>query len=364
MNFPKTTAHAGSKDVLPPTPRLALPPHYAQVSTWAPQPSQPPTPYGPDELGELLLLPLLQLQSLLLLPLPPISLCLGLLSARVSPYHQRGSMTPLAAPLAPLAQACPPDPPGPSNGWMAPSPKSFGASTPSTSPRCSVPFRSMGGDYTPTACPTILSEGAPQSGCLTSLARSSHWPKPADIAKWVARASTDEVLDIWDATARTREQTLCWEQTPGPPHSSHLSPMMRLLANDWSQARRAQWVHTHLAMFASPSHPYHHLGGSTGLMAPSPVVQQGSTPLMSMAHPPMPAHLTKTAPQQCMQSFSSPSHPHQHMGGSPGLMAPSPTIQQVSRPLPSKVRPSMPACLTKTAPQQRMQSLSSPFPKF
>jgi hypothetical protein len=64
---------------------------------------------------------------------------------KVSPHHQQGSKKPWAAPPAPLARADPPeygDPPGRSVGWMAPSPMSFGASTPSltktTSPQCTL----------------------------------------------------------------------------------------------------------------------------------------------------------------------------------------------------------------------------------
>jgi hypothetical protein len=98
-------------------------------------------------------------------------------------------------------------------------------------------------------------------------------------------------------------------------------------------------------------------------MAPSPAVQQVLSPLTSTSRPPMPAPLMKTVPQQLMQSLSSPSHPYHHMGGSPGLTAPSPVIQQVSRPLPSKARPSTPACWMKTAFQHHLlQSLSSPSP--
>jgi hypothetical protein len=154
---------------------------------------------------------------------------------------------------------------------------------PSYSPRCSMPFGSMGGEYIPVARPTMPSEGALQSDCPTSLARPSCRLDPVAIAKWVARASTDEVLKYWDTTASLCKQTLCWEQTPDPPHSSHLSPTMRLLVNECSWAWRAQWVCTHLAMSASPSHPYHHEGGSTGPMAPSPAIQQVSSPSTSTA---------------------------------------------------------------------------------
>ncbi len=104
------------------------------------------------------------------------------------------------------------------------------------------------------------------------------------------------------------------------------------------------------------------MGGSPGSMAPSPTVQQVSSPLTSMVRPPTPACLTKSAPQHCMQSLSSPSHPHNHVGGSPGPMAPSPAIQQVSSPSTITSRPPTPAPLTKTAPHQHMQSLSSPSP--
>jgi hypothetical protein len=130
---------------------VELTPQYAQASAWAPRPS-PPSTHSPVSPG------------------------------KVSPHHKQGSMTPWAAPPAPLARADPPeygDPPGRSVGLMAPSPMSFGASTPSYSPHSSVPFRSMGGEYTPTACTTPPSDEATRHSRLKSTAR----PPPARLTK-------------------------------------------------------------------------------------------------------------------------------------------------------------------------------------
>jgi len=81
------------------------------------------------------------------------------------------------------------------------------------------------------------------------------------------------------------------------------------------------------------SHPLQHRGGSTGPMAPSPAITpQVSSPSSSMARPPTPARLMKTAPQQCLQTSPPTSHPHHHTGGSLGSMAPSPANLRVSRP--------------------------------
>ena len=121
---------------------MALTPHYAQASARAPRPS-PPSTHSPVSPG------------------------------KVSPHHQQGSTTPWAASPAPLARADPPkygDPPGRSVGLMAPSPMSFGASTPSYSPHSSVSFRSMGGEYTPTAWTTPPSDEATRHSRLTSSA--------------------------------------------------------------------------------------------------------------------------------------------------------------------------------------------------
>ena len=94
-------------------------------------------------------------------------------NSQVSPYHQRGSTMPSAVSPAPLARAalsCRLD------GWMAPSPISYGASTPSYSPRRSISSTSMGGEYFPTARPNMPS---------VEVTRSSH---PTAIVEWAARA--------------------------------------------------------------------------------------------------------------------------------------------------------------------------------
>ena len=119
---------------------MALTPHLAQASARAPRPS---------------------------LPTPPSTVS----SAQVSPYQQRGSTMPPDPPAegnspAPLAS----HPPhrsmvhrsmggdctragsyAHSCGSLAPTPTSFGASTPSYSPRRAVSSASMGGEYFPTA---------------------------------------------------------------------------------------------------------------------------------------------------------------------------------------------------------------------
>jgi hypothetical protein len=172
---------------------------------------------------------------------------------KVSPYHQQGSTTPWAAPPAPLARADPPeygDPPGHSVGLMAPSPMPFGASTPSYSPHSSVSFRSMGGEYTPTARHTSPSDEANQSSRLTSSAQS------------------------------TRQ-------------------------------------------LAHPSQPLHCMGGSLGLMAPSPLNHQVKRPSTGMARPPPPARLTKTTSPQRTLSLLSPSQPSLNRGGASMSRRPS-----------------------------------------
>jgi hypothetical protein len=56
-----------------------------------------------------------------------------------------------------------------------------------------------------------------------------------------------------------------------------------------------------------PSQPLHCMGGSMGLMAPSPLNHQVKRPSTGMACPPPPARLMKTTSPQCMLSLSSPS---------------------------------------------------------
>ena len=92
---------------------MALPPHLAQASARAPRPSQP----TPDR---------------------------TVLLVQVSPYNQWRSTMQSAVSPAPLTRAAPPCR---SNGWMALLPISFGASTPSYSPRSSVSSVSMGGKF-------------------------------------------------------------------------------------------------------------------------------------------------------------------------------------------------------------------------
>ena len=312
---------------------------------------------------------------------------------QVSPYQQRGSTMPLAVYPTPLAQAASPCR---LDGWMAPSPIAFGASTPSYSPRCAVSSASMGGEYFPTTRPNMP---------LVEVTRSGH---PTAIVEWAAcasaaavSASVDDVLEYWMTYAHPHETALFKQQTCDLYCNILGSP---LYPDREMRARRARWVCTYLGMSVSPSHPHHHTegspgpmapsladhswrvkrlspgmvelmsllvsshplqhrGGSTGLMAPSPAITpQVSSPSSSMARPSTPARLTKTAPQQRLQTSSPTSHPHHHRGGT-GPMAPTPAITpQVSSPLPGKARPPTPARATQTASPQQKQSLSSPSP--
>ena len=249
---------------------MALTPHLAQASAQAPRPSR---------------------------PTPPSTVS----SAQVSPYEQRGS----TMPLDPPAKG---DPPAPC-GSLAPTPMSFGASTPTYSPHHHI---NMGGGNSPTArTPTPLVGVTP----------SSH---PTDIVEWAARASPEgiseyahEILAYWDANATPHERSLFWATNAGPPLSSRLSIRERLLANARTEVQRAQWVCSYLAaMSVSPSHPHLHKGGSTGPMAPTPIIPpQVSSPSSSKACLPMPARSTKTASPQHVQSSSSPSPVIPRRGG-------------------------------------------------
>jgi hypothetical protein len=235
------------------------------------------------------------------------------LAEQVSPYHQQGSTMPLAAPAANSSchlvqfasmggeylRAGLHDR---SYGSMAPllSSSFAGLSTPSYSPHH---LKRMGGGYSPTARTTTPS---------VRMTPSSH---PTAIIEWAAPASVyavyeyaHEILEYWDANASPHKQTICNEENAGPPLSLRLPIRERLLANEQSEVRCAKWVCTYLAMSVSPSHPHHHMGGGMGMMAPSPTIPpQVSSPSPSKANPPTPAHLTKTTSQLLMQSPSSPS---------------------------------------------------------
>jgi hypothetical protein len=205
---------------------MALSPHLAQASAQAPRPSR---------------------------PMPPSTVT----SAQVSPHHQRGSTMPSAAapaahsslhfvPFVSMGGECPHARPyDRSNGLMVPSPATTGAATPlpsSDSP--SLPARSppspsptKGGGYYLTARTTTPS---------VRVTPSSH---PTAIVKWAARANADdvfeyarEILAYWDANASPQEKTLCDEDTAGPPRSSRLPPRERILANEQSGVRHAQWI--------------------------------------------------------------------------------------------------------------------------
>jgi hypothetical protein len=158
------------------------------------------------------------------------------------------------------------------------------------------------------------SEGAPQTGCLTSLAQSTRRLNSVAITKWAARASADKVLAYWDVNASPSEWILHWEANAGPIRAN-LQIKARLIANAQALDQRAQWVRDYLAMSASPSHPHHRMGGTPGQMAPSPAIHQVSSPSTSMAQSSLPACLTKTAPHQNMQSLSPLSPQSTGQGG-------------------------------------------------
>ena len=214
-------------------------------------------------------------------------------------------------------------------------------------------------------------------------------------------ASVDDVLEYWMTYAHPHETALFKQQTRDLYCNISGSP---LYPEREMRARRARWVCTYLAMSVSPSHPHHHTGGSPGPMAPSPadhswrvkrlspgmvelmsllvsshplqhrggstgpmapspaITPQVSSPLSSTVQPPTPACLMKTAPQQRLQTSSPTSHPHHHTGGTLGPMAPLPAALQVSRPSSSMAQTPTPACSTMTASPQHTQSLSSPSP--
>ncbi len=132
-DLPQDVSSRHSHQCPPSHHEMALTPKYAQASARAPQPSQPSTS-----------------SPMLLAP--------------VSPYHQQGSMKPSVAlaahspcnfvPFASMGGESPQAQPHDRlQGFMAPSPMSFGASMPLHSPHHFVPFVSMGGECTPlTGC--------------------------------------------------------------------------------------------------------------------------------------------------------------------------------------------------------------------
>jgi hypothetical protein len=225
---------------------------------------------------------------------------------------------------------------------MAPSPDSFGASTPSRSPRHVTSFENMGGERTwarlndrsyGSMAPSPASIGAatplPSSDSPSLPARSSPSPSttkrrgyyltvrtakpsvrvtpsshPTAIVEWAARVNVDdifesahEILAYWDANASPQEKTLCDEDTAGPPRSSRLPPREKILANEQSGVRRTQWVCTYLVMSVSPSHPNHRMGGrSAGSMAPLPDTTGAAMPLPSLARRSPPAQFSPSPP--------------------------------------------------------------------
>ena len=174
-------------------------------------------------------------------------------NSQVSPYHQRGSTMPSAVSPAPLARAALSRR---LDGWMAPSPISYGASMPSYSPCHSISSTSMKGEYFPMARPNMPS---------VEVTRSGH---PAAIVEWAAcasaatvSASVNDVLKYWMTYVHPHEKALFQQQTCDLYCNISGSP---LYPDREMQARRARWVCTYLAMSVSPSHPHHHMGGSPG----------------------------------------------------------------------------------------------------
>jgi hypothetical protein len=124
----------------------------------------------------------------------------------------------------------------------------------------------------------------------------------ADIVEWAAHASPTKVLAFWDNTVCPHKQARCWEQLSGKPIP--LCNSQRPWQQERLDTKHAQCVRDHLAMSATLSHLLHQMGG-----IPSP----SSACLL-------------------LPTWSSPSHPPTNMGGSKGLMAPSPTMQRVAKP--------------------------------
>ena len=166
---------------------------------------------------------------------------------------------PLAISPTPLAQAASPCH---LDGWMAPSPIAFGASTPSYSPCRAVSSASMGGEYFLTARPNMPSVEVTRSGHPTAIVE---WAACASAA--AVSASVDDVLEYWMTYAHPHKKALFKQQTYDLYCNISGSPLYH---DREMQARHARWVCTYLAMSVSPSHPHHHTEGSQGPMAPSP----------------------------------------------------------------------------------------------
>jgi len=357
-NLPPNYGSRRFKRCPPSHHKMALSPHLAQASAQAPRPSR---------------------------PTPPSTVT----SAQVSPHHRRGSTMPSAAapaahsslhfaPFVSMGGERPHTRPyDRSNGSLAPSPDLFGASTPSRSHRHDTFFENMGGGRTrarsndrsygsmaPSPATTGAATPLPSSDSPSLPARSPPSPSttsgggyyltaktakpsvrvtpsshPTAIVEWAACATADdvfvsarEILAYWDANASPQERTLCDEDTCGPPRSSCLPHRERILANERSEVRRAQWICTYLAMSVSPSHPHHQMGGrSPGLMAPSPATTGAAMPSPSLA-------------RRSPSARSTPSHPTRTMGGSSkGSMAPSSASSRTAPPSPSSASPSSPA---------------------
>jgi hypothetical protein len=88
------------------------------------------------------------------------------------------------------------------------------------SPCRSVTFRSMGEEYTPTARPTMPSEGAPQTGSPSSLAQPSlparatthlslsNCPPPPPPTRWGGRSLTNTLLTVGESASLVARHAL------------------------------------------------------------------------------------------------------------------------------------------------------------
>ena len=113
--------------------------------------------------------------------------------------------------------------------------------------------------------------------------------RPTYIVEWAAHTSTNKLLSYWDATVSPSKRTLYWEKNAGPLiNRHHLSIKGILLANEQKEAKHAQWVRTHLRMSISPPHPHHQMGENMGPMAPSPANHWVTRPSPSKVRPTTP----------------------------------------------------------------------------
>jgi len=118
-------------------------------------------------------------------------------------------------------------------GLLAPTPMSFGASTPTYSPHH---HDEMEGGCSPMARTTTPLVGVTPSRYPTAVVEWAAFASADDIS-----ADAHDILEYWDINASPHEQMLCWEQYTHPPIPSRLSPSReRYLAYLQSEVCRAQ----------------------------------------------------------------------------------------------------------------------------